>query len=417
MPKAMHYLNYYILCVNICDFEGDLWSYCNDTKEFSVSPDPDIYVTKLDYEQHKCLVIASDGLWNMVRPDEAIDFVHEIEQQNREMVCRYIKNKASLLCLERPINLKQRVLLQACVSGYTKRKPASELVDLALSRWSKRFMRADNTTVIVAMLDPPGLQRRRTSLSTASTLSSADTALLDEVEQLNDENNIRRRASPLKRQSACGSSPRKRFILESNQQPEVLQEASNAAADDVRTSPFSSIKTPTKLVAMDSSRTSLTPSLASCSFNTRAKVAAAAAEGHLSPAKRPCMPCSSAAALSPKSPVRSASPRDQFPAVEACPDLRGGLLMGESSPPLPLFAASLPVRTDTPERAAKRVVAKGRCHKRRPKAKVISTSLAAAYVKGLRGSSLRVRARSLVPVQHTRHPSHTLRCRKRRKSH
>ena len=62
-------------------FTGDLWSYnaVNDT--FIVSPNPDIMVEKINLKKHKFIILASDGLWNMVKPQEAVDVVHELDPQ------------------------------------------------------------------------------------------------------------------------------------------------------------------------------------------------------------------------------------------------------------------------------------------------------------------------------------------------
>ncbi|ELU09343.1 hypothetical protein CAPTEDRAFT_89262 [Capitella teleta] len=51
---------------------GDLWSYNPDQDVFVVSPDPDTAVYDLDLVRHRSIILASDGLWNMVRPLEAI---------------------------------------------------------------------------------------------------------------------------------------------------------------------------------------------------------------------------------------------------------------------------------------------------------------------------------------------------------
>lgn len=45
---------------------GDLWSYNFATEKFVVSPEPDVSVHKIDVKQFKCLVLASDGLWNVM---------------------------------------------------------------------------------------------------------------------------------------------------------------------------------------------------------------------------------------------------------------------------------------------------------------------------------------------------------------
>jgi protein phosphatase 1D len=45
---------------------GDLWSYNYDTRKFVVSPEPDVTVMDVDVNSFKCLVLASDGLWNVM---------------------------------------------------------------------------------------------------------------------------------------------------------------------------------------------------------------------------------------------------------------------------------------------------------------------------------------------------------------
>lgn len=49
-----------------------------------------------------------------------------------------------------------------CLGGSTKdwTNPSKNLVDRALERWSSRKMRADNTSVVIIMLDPPGPPKR-----------------------------------------------------------------------------------------------------------------------------------------------------------------------------------------------------------------------------------------------------------------
>ena len=67
-------------------FLGDLWSYNSNQDVFVVSPEPDVCVFDLDVTRHKSLVLASDGLWNMVRPQECIDIVHRIDKENENLV-------------------------------------------------------------------------------------------------------------------------------------------------------------------------------------------------------------------------------------------------------------------------------------------------------------------------------------------
>lgn len=43
---------------------------------------------------HKVLILASDGLWNMLRPQDAVGCVQDVE---REMEKRWFKTKVSLV--------------------------------------------------------------------------------------------------------------------------------------------------------------------------------------------------------------------------------------------------------------------------------------------------------------------------------
>ncbi|XP_053363911.1 protein phosphatase, Mg2+/Mn2+ dependent, 1Da [Clarias gariepinus] len=106
---------------------GDLWSYDFYSGEFVVSPEPDTAVIKLDLKRHRYIILGSDGLWNMVSPQEAVSMCQETDrakskfQDTRENVCS-----------------------------------AQELVNQALQRWSQRLLRADNTSAIVICLEPVG---------------------------------------------------------------------------------------------------------------------------------------------------------------------------------------------------------------------------------------------------------------------
>uniref|UniRef100_A0A0K0DMU5 PPM-type phosphatase domain-containing protein n=1 Tax=Angiostrongylus cantonensis TaxID=6313 RepID=A0A0K0DMU5_ANGCA len=54
---------------------GDVWSYCEDTKEFIVSPEPDLAVEELTGDD-VCLILASDGLTNVLGPIQVFIFHH-----------------------------------------------------------------------------------------------------------------------------------------------------------------------------------------------------------------------------------------------------------------------------------------------------------------------------------------------------
>ncbi|CAH2229470.1 jg20851 [Pararge aegeria aegeria] len=114
---------------------GDLWSYNPQNDEFIVSPDPDVGVLTIDPTKFRCLIFGTDGLWNMISPEGAVSLVQATEKHNEA----------------------------ALVGGGNQPRdwlnPSKSLVDHALERWSNTRMRADNTSVVTLMLDPPGPPR------------------------------------------------------------------------------------------------------------------------------------------------------------------------------------------------------------------------------------------------------------------
>ena len=56
---------------------GDFWSYEEEKDEFVVSPVPDVAVHSFPLGKHGCLIAGSDGLWNVIRPNECLDLVEE----------------------------------------------------------------------------------------------------------------------------------------------------------------------------------------------------------------------------------------------------------------------------------------------------------------------------------------------------
>lgn len=98
---------------------GDLWSFNYYRSEFIVSPVPDVRVHKLTPGVDKFLIIASDGLWGVMKVDEAVKFVHNYDQDD------------------------------ICKMGDVSHR----LVYRALAKWRERELRADNTSVIVVFFD------------------------------------------------------------------------------------------------------------------------------------------------------------------------------------------------------------------------------------------------------------------------
>ncbi|XP_078680469.1 protein phosphatase 1D-like [Branchiostoma floridae x Branchiostoma belcheri] len=100
---------------------GDLWSYDYGSGDYLVSPEPDISVHTVDPRSDKFIVLASDGLWNMMSMQDACNYVMECEQRKHEEIGGHVSHK---------------------------------LVHKALMRWRSRMLRADNTTAITIFIDP-----------------------------------------------------------------------------------------------------------------------------------------------------------------------------------------------------------------------------------------------------------------------
>ena len=103
---------------------GDFWSYNFRTEQFAVSPVPDVVAHPLDLSTQKFVVVASDGLWNVMTPTEVVEFVEEYMYRNEEQ-------------------------------KETLRKPndvVSALIHKALDCWDKKRLLADNIAVLIAFL-------------------------------------------------------------------------------------------------------------------------------------------------------------------------------------------------------------------------------------------------------------------------
>lgn len=101
---------------------GDLWSYTAEHDSYFVSPLPDVTEYMIDLDRDSFLIVASDGLWNVVTPQEAVDFVHSFRQDELE-------------------------------NGGEERRAnsmvANALIKEALRRWHRKSWSADNTSVMV----------------------------------------------------------------------------------------------------------------------------------------------------------------------------------------------------------------------------------------------------------------------------
>ncbi|XP_068010955.1 protein phosphatase 1D [Melanerpes formicivorus] len=116
---------------------GDLWSYDFYSGEFVVSPEPDTSVHTIDPQKHKYIILGSDGLWNMIPPQDAISMCQDHEEKKYFM-------------------------------GEHRQSCAKMLVNRALGRWRQRMLRADNTSAIVICISP--LQDSKSSLENEEEL-------------------------------------------------------------------------------------------------------------------------------------------------------------------------------------------------------------------------------------------------------
>ncbi|XP_053659706.1 uncharacterized protein LOC128708752 [Anopheles marshallii] len=122
---------------------GDLWSYNSAMDEFVVSPVPDVSVIEIDPKKYRCLIFGTDGLWNVMSPKNAVDIVRNAEMENI------------------------RIALEG---GNEWKNPSKLLVNEALDRWNRSNMKADNTSVVIIMLDPPGPPKRDVLKSVKDTI-------------------------------------------------------------------------------------------------------------------------------------------------------------------------------------------------------------------------------------------------------
>ncbi|KAM7346694.1 protein phosphatase 2C [Cochliomyia hominivorax] len=114
---------------------GDLWSYNSERNEFVVSPDPDVKVIPINPKTFRCLIFGTDGLWNVVNAQEAVNTVRDNEVINERLMAQRGDGPQE---------------------GNQWTNPSKSLVAQALRTWSNKKMRADNTSVVTVMLYPPG---------------------------------------------------------------------------------------------------------------------------------------------------------------------------------------------------------------------------------------------------------------------
>ena len=111
---------------------GDFWSYNPRTGQYVVSPSPDVFVHPMDLSVQSFVVVASDGLWNVMTPTDVVRFIHDYEQKQSDNQAKDV---------------------------------VSALIKEALARWERKNLQADNVSVLVAFLseEESGSQRQSAS--------------------------------------------------------------------------------------------------------------------------------------------------------------------------------------------------------------------------------------------------------------
>lgn len=148
-----------------------MWSYNSELDTFVVSPEPDVKVVSVDVKSHRCLIFGTDGLWNMLTPQCAVSIVQAAERHNE---------KHFIASQQTGSSTDQQMWIN----------PSKSLVDRALEKWSSTRLRADNTSVVTLMLDPPGpsrgevlMNRKKENISTqkCDTVPILSSSLVDQT--------------------------------------------------------------------------------------------------------------------------------------------------------------------------------------------------------------------------------------------
>ena len=75
------WLHYRIPLLNMTRSLGDLWSF-KENKRYLISPIPDVFVHYFDPTKHKFIILASDGLLDVMEPQRCVELVHDMYRRN-----------------------------------------------------------------------------------------------------------------------------------------------------------------------------------------------------------------------------------------------------------------------------------------------------------------------------------------------
>lgn len=106
----------------------------------------------------RCLIFGTDGLWNVISANSSVEIVRYAEQMNE-------RNNRT----------------QGEDRDWTN--PSKCLVDKALEQWSTTRMRADNTSVVIVIIDPPGPPKRDVVRTTPQQFIVEKSTCQDSIEE------------------------------------------------------------------------------------------------------------------------------------------------------------------------------------------------------------------------------------------
>ncbi|XP_014226859.1 uncharacterized protein LOC106652435 [Trichogramma pretiosum] len=178
---------------------GDLWSYNSELDTFVVSPEPDVRVLNIDVKTHRCLIFGTDGLWNVLSAQTAVETVQAAEKHNEKHLIASQQTGVGRGVVQMWIN------------------PSKSLVDKALERWSETRLRADNTSVVTLMLDPPGpthnellLSQKREQLASTQNPVDPTPDIQEQTGHSQESSKYQQQMSPIKSNTnpqICPRSP------------------------------------------------------------------------------------------------------------------------------------------------------------------------------------------------------------------
>lgn len=156
---------------------GDFWSINPYSGQYIVSPEPDVSCKPIDAND-KCILLATDGLWNVMNSSLASRFLQELNISKNGERQYYEKEYFTT------DNFYD-------VAGQDSENHAQSLVYFAYQIWERRRLRSDNITVVVAMLhDIMDLFHATSSAKNNSkTYQTRATSLQTDFYAINDNTN------------------------------------------------------------------------------------------------------------------------------------------------------------------------------------------------------------------------------------